>query len=471
MALIVEADEKVRTRWRRADNIGHEKRQGVKDIVVKEGEVSAVLARTWAVMSNLQGETDEEDDTLELARDLIQLQIIKNPSAGTPLKPSQKVDPVSASLPFKSLLFSVPVTLSMNIPSPMDLFLTSKDLQTYSAINAYLLAIRRAHLRLTGLWKVASLRRHHPPPPAAPQGSTRYGKAVTQTLRLRAKKRSATMRIVWATSSAAIFFLGETEAYFQDQVIQGTWEGFQRWLQGDVPSDSKTNTGNSISQSNEDTDDDDEEEDDIWLSASKADQPDALSGDHGPPSSSQAVPHDSQALATAHRRYLNAISTHLLLRVPAFTTALFELLKQIDHMVSLVNRLNSIWQSLDLEADEGVVDAFSDFGREEREVLSVLLEEVVGRVKEAIRALIEKLRGLDGEREGMGLSAFGGTVTGDNFVDEVVDGEAAFMGEDGSYVPVVTGRIDRLLMKLDFGGWFDDDAGRAEADFDEDDEI
>ena len=29
------------------------------------------------------------------------------------------------------------------------------------------------------------------------------------------------------------------------------------------------------------------------------------------------------------------------------------------------------------------------------------------------------------------------------------------LGEEGAYVPTKVGRVDRLLMKLDFGGWFD----------------
>ncbi|RQM08733.1 hypothetical protein DH86_00002457, partial [Scytalidium sp. 3C] len=72
ISLINEADEKIRSRWRWADNPAYEKRDGLGNIVVKEGEVTAILARTWAAMSSLQGhgvEDQDDDELLDLARD------------------------------------------------------------------------------------------------------------------------------------------------------------------------------------------------------------------------------------------------------------------------------------------------------------------------------------------------------------------------------------------------------------------
>ena len=229
IALITEADDKIRSRWRRSDNLAYEKRDGLGNIVVKDGEVSAILARTWAAMSSLQGDNQEdqdEDELLELARDLVQLILVKgNP---TPPSKSKSLPQASeiASTPFKNLLLSVPVWLTLHIPSPLDLFLAPSDVQSYSSINAYLLSIHRAHLRLTDLWKINSLRRDHPAPPGPPYGSSTLGRSKVLTIRERMKERSEAMRSVWATSSAAVFFLGETEAYLQGEVVQGTWLGF-----------------------------------------------------------------------------------------------------------------------------------------------------------------------------------------------------------------------------------------------------
>jgi hypothetical protein len=418
IALITETDDKIRSRWRRSDNLAYEKRDGLGNIVVKDGEVSAILARTWAAMGSLQGEHEEdqdEDELLELARDLVQLILVKGTST-PPSKGNSSPQAASniASTPFKNLLLSVPVSLTLHIPSPLDLFLTLGDVQSYSSINAYLLSIHRAHLRLTDLWKITSLRRDHPAPPGPPYGSSTVGRSKVLTIRERMKERSEAMRSVWATSSAAVFFLGETEAYLQGEVVQGTWLGFKNWLIGET--ESRPTSSKSLA-------DDDE---DIWLKAGR--ELTTTSTNHT---------HDPQSLADAHRRYISALATSLLLTNSSFTDPLYHLLQQIDHLVALVHRVHSIWQSLDLEADEGVVDAFSDFHKEEKdfkEQLAVIAE----RVKSAIEELVKSLRDIDQEKEGW-----------DNGFAELI------LGEEGAYVPAKVGRVDRLLMKLDFGGWFD----------------
>ena len=417
ISLITEADEKIRSRWRRSDNLAYDRREGLGDVVVKEGEVSAILTRTWAAMGSLQGqhEDTDEDEQLELARELVQLVILKGNPSTTKGNLSQSLAPPLSSTPFENLLLSVPVALTLRIPSPLDIFLAPSEVQTYSRINAYLLSIHRAHIRVTDIWKITSLRRDHPAPPGPPYGSSTIGRKRVHTLRARAKERSEAMRSVWATSSAAVFFLGETEAYLQGEVVEGTWIGFKNWLSGDSASRQAT----SKSQ------DDDR---DIWLEAAKE-------YTHTQTGISHA--HDPQTLADAHRKYLAALSSNLLLTTSSFTDPLYHLLQQIDHLVALVYRVHTIWQSLDLEADEGVVDAFSDFHKEEKDVKEQLVV-IAGRVKEAIEELVKSLRDVDQDKEGWA-----------NGFEELV------LGHDGAYVPTKVGRVDRLLMKLDFGGWFD----------------
>jgi hypothetical protein len=418
ISLITEAAEKIRSRWRRSDNLAYDKRDVLGDVVVKEGEVSAVLSRTWAAMASLQGQNEEadEDEQLELARDLVHLVITKTNSSTTVKgnDPRKSTLPI-ASTPFENLLLSVPVLLTLHIPSPLDLFLSPSDVQSYSRINAYLLSIHRSHLRLTDLWKITSLRRDHPAPPGPPYGSSSVGQRSVRTLRTRVKERSEAMRSVWATSSAAVFFLGETEAYLQGEVVKGTWTGFKNWLTGE--SSSRPTTSKSQ-----------DAEEDIWLSAARESAQMQTGISHT---------HDPQTLADAHRKYLAALSTNLLLTTPSFTDPLYHLLQQIDHLVALAYRVHSIWQSLDLEADEGVVDAFSDFHKEERDVKEQLVV-IADRVRSAIEQLVKNLRDVDQDKEGW-----------DNGFEELV------LGHEGAYVPAKVGKVDRLLMKLDFGGWFD----------------
>lgn len=432
IALITEADDKIRSRWRRAENLAYENRGNLINIVVKDGEVSAVLARTWVAMGALQGQNEEdEDEQLELARDLVQLIIMKSNTTTPSKSPTASSIVAIATTPFRDLLLSVPVVLTLQIPSPLDLFLTPSDLHCYSSINAYLLSIHRAHLRLTDLWKISALRRDYPAPPGPPYGSSTAGRNKVLTLRERAKERSGAMRGVWATSSAAIFFLGETEAYLQGEVVKGTWDGFKSWLTGDSLQRPKTSES-------QDTDED------IWLKAARESTQTETGISHT---------HDPQTLADAHRRYLTALSTSLLLTKPSFTDLLYHLLQQIDHLVALVHRVHSIWQSLDLEADEGVVDAFSDFHKEEKDVKEQLIV-VAGRVKSTIEELVQNLRDIDQEKEGW-----------DSGFEELI------LGEEGAYVPSKVGRVDWLLMKLDFGGWFDVRKGEYGLDEDDDDEI
>lgn len=475
MALTQQADEVIRSRWRRADNLAYEKRYGLSNVTVKEGEVSAVLTKTWALLGSMQGQHAEEDEELEIARDVLRLNLSKA-KATTPMKgksstSSYKQPSGITSTPFRNLLFSVPVVLTSQIPPPLDLFLTASDVQIYTSINSYLQSIRRSHLHLTDLWKITSLRRHHPPPPRPPYSNTKGGIARTRTLRERWSARSSTMRSAWSTSSAAIFFLAETEAYLQVEVVEGLWDDFHQWL---VAGQHDTTPSSSSDPSTHHTNTFDKEEN---RHSDHNDPASPSNLNETPTKPNSGTPHhDPETLATAHRLYLRTLTRRLLLTQPSFTDALYELLVQIDHLVALVHRLHGIWTSMDLEADEGVVDAFSDLGAEEADV-RVNIRDVERKVKLNVEGVVNTLRTLSMD------SAFMAELEGDDDEDGGPDGDGSGLGpgaglgddvggvdEGTGYAPRRTGGIDRLLMKLDFGGWFD--AGKTRGndgmvDFDE----
>ncbi|KAH6677929.1 Spc97/Spc98 family protein [Plectosphaerella plurivora] len=442
MALTQQADEKLQSRWKRADNLAYEKRDGLGSFALKEGEVTTVLSKTWAALGLMQGQHADEDEGLELARGLLRLNLAK-PTQGTPKKGTGTTTSGSRTLattPFRNLLLSVPVTMTMQIPSPLDMFLTPADLHIYSTINAYLLSVRRAHIHLTDLWKVTSLRRQHPAPPGPPAGSTRGGRARVQLLRERYATRSSVMRSAWVTASAAIFFLAETEAYLQTEVVAGLWDGFDEWLTADKLVDPMAAHTDAPSE-----DQDDDDDDDIWLAetTSKVD----LSAAEPPPNT-DTYEHDPQTLSVAHVRYLHALSHRLLLTDTGYTEALLALLIDIDHLVAHVHRLHGIWSSMDLEADAGVMDAYVDLGDEEASVRAAL-REVEGKVKTGVEEVIGALRAIEADT---GFAE--GVPAG--------DGEGAAMPEAGEYVPRRVGGVERLLMKLDFGGWFGRKSGEEE---------
>lgn len=445
MALTQQADEKIRSRWRRAANLAHEKRDGLNNVVVKEGEIIAVLTRTWVAMGSMQGHHVEEDEGLELARDLLRLTLAKSrPSTPSKLGPSSQIAPT----PFSNLLFTVPVTLTVLVPSPLDLFLTASDVQTYTSINSYLHSVRRAHLRLTDLWKITPLRRHHPPPPKPAHGSTKAGRARVIQLRERQTSRMLDMRSTWTTCSAAIFFLAEVEGYLQIEVVAELWEGFQRWLttgsdeyrppESTRPSRRPTPTPERDPDA---MDKDDFEDPDMWLAEG------AMTPRVRDASPEDKHPHDPQTLAAAHRIYLATLVRRLLLSQQDFTDPLYRLLVEIDELVALVHRLQDIWNSIDLEEDVGVVDAFVDLEREERDV-KAQTQAVEARIKADIEGVIGILRNLEADHEGL---AWGN----DDAAEAISGGEAGGgLREEGQYVPRRVGGVDRLLMKMDFGSWF-----------------
>ncbi|KAI8961612.1 Spc98 family-domain-containing protein [Daldinia sp. FL1419] len=460
MTLTQQADEVIRNRWRRADNLAYEKRVGLSNVMVKEGEVSAVLTKTWAMLGSMQGQHADEDEGLERARGMLRLNLSKT-KASTPMKGKPSIDhqtpPGVADTPFRNLLFSVPVVLTSQIPPPLDLFLTPSDVQVYTSINSYLLSIRRSHLHLTGLWKITALRRHHPAPPRPPYSTTRGGASRTRVLRERSSIRTSIMRSAWSTSSAAIFFLAETEAYLQIEVVEGLWDDFHGWLTGKRQREQHDRPSSSY---NRHTSNDNAPH--IQDNLGNTDNP--LEPDQS--SESSRPPHyDPQTLAIAHRLYLRTLTRRLLLTQPSFTNPLYELLVNTDHLVALVHRLHGVWAAADLEADEGVVDAFADLVAEEADVLT-RIQEVEAGVKDGVRAVVATLRALSTDsafmaelEDGDGEEEDGGMGIGDEVLDE----------EGVGYRPKRTGGIDRLLMKLDFGGWFDAGIPRAEEVVGEDD--
>ncbi|KAL2681014.1 hypothetical protein Neosp_008617 [[Neocosmospora] mangrovei] len=468
MQLTHEADEKIRSRWRRADNLAYEKGDGLKNVTVKEGEVAAVLARTWAVLASMQGQHAEEDEQLELARDLLRLNLTKAKTS-TPLGIGSGLSHDAANLlsesPFRNLLFSVPSVLSVQIPPPLDMVLSPSDVQIYSCINAYLLSMRRAHIRLTDLWKITSLRRHHP--------SHRGDRDQIIMLRKRWTARASSMRSSWTTASAAIFFLAETEAYLQTEIVAGLWEGFNEWLTVNDPKHGRSGaTTPTIRHEDKagEGEDDEEEDDDLWL-REEDDNLVAQENAHKTPDSSP--PHDPQTLSTAHRLYLRTLIHRLLLTQPTFTQPLYNLLIHIDHLVAHLHRLHAIFTSIDLETDAGVVDAFVDLESEERDVKR-RLHEIETRIRSGIEDVVAALRALESdpvfaaEWEGDAAAAEWTPATEDIDEDEDQRGGRARDADDaeerGGYAPSRVGGINRLLMKLDFGTWF----GRAGDQYDED---
>ena len=419
IALISEADRRMASRHR--GPAVDSRRQGLESligVVVKEGEVSAILARTWNALASLRGlDDDDEDEEYDLARQLLHIstkQTIPEHSPSSASSQSLLEKLRSANVSFDDVLLPTPTALSMQPPSPLDLFLIPSDVEIYSYTHAYLLALRRAHLHLTGLWKLSFLRKQHPAPLGPPRSCSGVGQEALSRARERSNGRSKSMRAVWATTATATFLLAEVGEYLQGEVIRSSWTTFQAWLDPTYQ-DRSTETG---------------------VSKFLISSPDGKFS-HGEPAPSpspqkQQTHRDPETLSNAHRHYLEYLVHSLLLDDHLYTRALRLFMTHIDHLIALIERLSVVQHHLDLESDASVMDTFANYRGEEQELHKDLGEARL-TVDRDVANLVQRLRDIDAERAGAETHVFDHGAAGDDI-----------------FVPWRNGGIDRLLMKLDF---------------------
>ncbi|KAK7514688.1 Spc98 family protein [Phyllosticta citriasiana] len=437
VALIENADEQIQSRQRNPKQ--SKPGRGVHGMLIKEAEVSTVLAKTWAALTALIDDEEMTDENLDLARNLVSLSMSK-PTATRPPTPGRAREaadalPKLSSVAFNDLLLSVPTTLTLDISPPLDLFLTQSEVDIYSSINAYLLAIRRAHLRLTALWRESNLRREHPTPYGPPTSNKPFGQNMLRMRRERSNARTVKMRKVWATCGAAVFLLSEFGAYFEGEIVQESWKHFRQWIVGgDTEQSSRLGDSEGLAARQLNTSIRNEAN---TFGNQTRNRPN--SAHHSQPAEQKpSVPHDPEVLAKAHRLFLSCLSHSILLTDIPYTHALRSLLTHVDALIAFLYRLRVIQANLDLEADAGVIDdALANHAADERDVL-IELDRSRKRVDADLRGLVARLRELDRERVGWGTFGNVGSV-------EAVDGSSA------AFEPWRGGGVDRLLMKLDFG--------------------
>lgn len=435
VALIAHADAKIEESRRRGALARIQQSGALDSFLIKEGDVVNSLAHTWSELFSLQKEEDPADEGLELARDLLRLSINdrKNDRVIVPSHGSNIIPEIS-KVSFDDLLFPSPTCLTAQVRAPLDLFLSSSDIAIYSKIHSYLLGIRRSQIRLGDLWKRTSLRRSQGSSRMPPRSNNAFLRNKSKQNRERVNVRMQQMRPIWATASACLFFLSEIGSFFQGEVVNESWQHLREWIEGDnslstSASNSRPGTATSFKvQRNSQTTSPDH-------SLSRP------SSQSGPASMGR---HDPEALTVAHRRYLSTIIQSLFLADLSFTGVLRALLTSVDRFVALTIRLDTIQRNMDLEADEGVVDALVDYAQEEREVWQEL-RETRGDVNKGIQDLVTSLRDIDDRRSGPAYSVNNGT-TGPR-----VRPDGANVPNFSHYQPRQPAGVDRLLMKLDFG--------------------
>ena len=395
IALITAADERLPSR-NRADVSRRNLTNDLASMTIKEGEVSAVLARAWNALDMLQSldSTCDEvvDDYLDRARSFIRLSIKSLDVNSTPSRGLTDKSPVAS---FDDLLLPSSTVLSLRVHPPMDLFLAPADVEVYSSIHAYLLAIRRAHLLLSKLFLLSALRRDQPSSKASVSLNHEEAFESLANRRRIANQRAKIMRPVWAQIGSAAFFLTELGEYFQGEVVKGSWSTFQSWLSLNPVSDVQSADATLMSSTSSGR-------------RSYQSRPTSSGSSQG---GSPLSPRDPETLTKAHRRYLASLEKGLLLDDFNFT--------------ALLRRF--------LTSNAGVSAAAHNFAVEAQGLMQDLGSSCQ-KVSSGAQSLIEALRAIDTARTGARST-------------HVKD----FAKDHDEFVPWANGGVERLLLKFDSG--------------------
>lgn len=390
VALIKEANSKLEARQQSMGRLlQQDPVKTLQGLSIKDAEFHQTLSATWKALASQ--DQDLEDDTLDFAQKHISLSKPSEPDSRPSTSDSiHGAAPDVSTIAFNDLLFPSATCLSLTITSPLDLFITPREVETYSTINTYLLAIRRSQLRLSDLWRRTGARRDRI---SSIKNLSKTENQASST-NTRDTKRRVALRKIWATCSAAIFLVSESSAYFEGEIIRESWDHFERWVRTPVQTDEAESS--TINASND---------------------------------SATAVQRDPETLAAGHRLFLAALTYALLLNDIHFTRELRSLLGNIDNMISFFNRLLDIQQKLDMENNAGGETGYTT---SEEQRISLELDRARKKVDSDLKSVVNRLRQLDQERIGSG-----------RYLNVGVD--------ESGFEPCKPGGVDRLLMKLEFG--------------------
>lgn len=303
-------------------------------------------------------------------------------------------------------------------------------------------------------------------------------------------RRARAMRPVWATVRVALLLLAELLMYMHGEVVGGGWAQLRAWMVGEGETDdgrqqlSAKQQGTTTASPS--------------LPTSTYDEPQPATSSPStslsPSPSVRTSTHDPESLTTAHRAYLATLTRALLLQDGAFMAALHELLVRVDALGALAGEaLAAAWEAVEMEVEFGVVDTVdggsggdgnggdgSGAAAREREVQQQV-RRIRHEVEDGVRAVVARLRAIDGDGdggegggggrggdyagEGVGSRRGAGQGQGDGYENVYgyggeYHGRGKGVGdgdEEGRFVPRRPAGVDRVLMKLDFDGGFDED--------------
>nr|POE72062.1 gamma-tubulin complex component 4 [Quercus suber] len=385
--LIIEAEKRMRDRQQSMGRAMQRNTvKAIQGLSIKDAELHQTLTQTWRALARQHDEG--LDDVLEFAQSHMSLAVPKTTST----RPSSS-DSIHGILPqlspvqFNDLLFPSPTSLQLNISAPLDLILSDRDMEMYAAMNSYLLSFERAQSRLSDMWRRSDARRSHAAPDVKPD---------FDDSRARGLKRTKAMRKVWATCSSAVFFISETTAYFEGEIVRGSSDHFEDWVKRPL----------------------------VERNASM---------DHGgmEEAGNERTQHDPETIASNHRAFLASLAYSLLLTDAPFTREARSLLGNIDALIAFFDRTVDVQQKLDIEHCSG---GESSLTLEDERTVTLELDRARKKVDSDLRSVIARLRQLDQDRIGS---------------LRYLDVNSGEVGEVGQFQPWRGGGLERLLMKVD----------------------
>ncbi|KAI5785599.1 gamma-tubulin complex component protein [Peziza echinospora] len=410
IALVAQADERVRNRHRGKGQTAPLVSSS-SSVLLKEGEVSAVLTRTWGILASFQSE-EVLDERLELAREVIYLSLHKQ--ASTQPFPSAKKPISRDNTKFSDLLVGAPVSLNYDITWPMELFLTPSDIDKYDRIFHYLISSKKCLIKLQSLWHG----RRHP----VPMHGLVHDRVESKKRRELLKRREQRERFIWSTAGLVVFFLETLGSYWQGEVIEPSFNRLITILGGSPEVQKRKRARSKFSKQG--------------LDGMDVESEDAVDSDEEMVDGSMDVnepeeqQQDPESLAKAHRLFLTFLLRSLFLSDTTFPSLYRNLLETCGTLCTWISRLEKLHSLADLG-----VDSTANSPEEESQVTSQMseLNEACENIRRLLSRLVERLHGMDEER-----SKGGGGLVG-----LLIAGEA----EDGSGGG---GKIDRLLMRLNW---------------------
>lgn len=387
VALISEAGKKLQAREQGMGRLlQQDPMKALKGLSIKDSELQQALSATWKAVAVRDDEV--EDEVLEFAEK--HMTLAAPVSNGSRPSTSDSVigdAPDLTTVAFNDLLFPSAVVLGINITAPLDLIISTSDVQIYSSISSYLLALKRAQVKLSEMWRRTVARRDN----AVARNTVSQSAAEVERKKRVVDRRLAT-RKVWASCSAAIFLLSETSAFLGGEIIRESWDHFEKWAKS--PSESSSSDNSTVTGE-----------------------------------AQSKTQRDPETLAAAHRLFLASLTYALLLNDIPFTKELRSLLGNVDQLIAFFDRLLDLQQKADMEHD---ASAESGITNEEERTTSLDLDRARKKVDSDLKSVVQRLKQLDQERIGSG-----------RYLDTA--------NAETEFKPWKGGGVDRLLMKLEFG--------------------